>query len=149
MPHRLLLCDDDIHILRAAEFKFLRAGYTVVTASDGLEAWEAIQKARPDLVITDCQMPRLGGLGLVERMRENPDTANIPVLMLTAKGFELPRDELAETLNVLAVIPKPFSPRDLVKRVDAILKMEETRTKYTGDQLSYFQYLVPSTSLCP
>jgi two-component system, OmpR family, alkaline phosphatase synthesis response regulator PhoP len=127
MP-RLLLCDDDIHILRAAEFKFLRAGYTVETAGDGLEAWEAIQRARPALVITDCQMPRLGGLGLVERIRENPATADIPVLMLTAKGFELPRDELAEKLNVLAVIPKPFSPRELLQRVNEILKPETVET---------------------
>ena len=120
MP-RLLLCDDDVCILRAAEFKFLRAGFVVETASDGLEAWEAIQREKPDLVLTDCQMPRLGGLGLVERMRANPATADIPVLMLTAKGFELPHDELTKKLNILAVISKPFSPKELLQRVNAVL----------------------------
>jgi DNA-binding response OmpR family regulator len=121
MP-RILLCDDDLHILRAAEFKFRRVGFTVDTASDGIEAWDAIQRAQPDLVITDCQMPRLGGIGLIERMRDNPATSDIPVLMLTAKGFELTSEELAERLNVLAVIPKPFSPRELLQKVKAILE---------------------------
>jgi DNA-binding response OmpR family regulator len=122
MTQRILLCDDDIYILRAAEFKFQHAGYTVDTAGDGLDAWESIQRVRPDLVITDCQMPRLGGLDLVQRMREDPATAEIPVLMLTAKGFELPRDEISKKLGVLAVIPKPFSPRELLQRVNAILQ---------------------------
>ncbi len=125
MPQRILLCDDDIYILRAAEFKFQHAGYIVDTAGDGLEALEAIEKALPDLIITDCQMPRLDGLGLVQRLRDNPATADIPVLMLTAKGFELKHDELARTWNVLAVVAKPFSPRELLKRVNAILRMED------------------------
>ena len=65
MPKRILLCDDEVHILRAAEFKLKRAGYDVQTASDGQEAWEHIQAQPPDILITDCQMPRLDGLGLV------------------------------------------------------------------------------------
>ena len=70
MSKRILLCDDEIHILRAAEFKFKRAGYEVVLAGDGEEGWERIQEQIPDIVITDCQMPRLSGLGLAERITE-------------------------------------------------------------------------------
>ena len=69
MTKRILLCDDELHILRAAEFKFKRAGYDVVCASDGQEGWEQIQQCRPDIVVTDCQMPRLSGLGLAERIQ--------------------------------------------------------------------------------
>ncbi|KKK62978.1 hypothetical protein LCGC14_2998950, partial [marine sediment metagenome] len=61
MSKRVLLCDDEIHILRAAEFKLKRAGYEVQTAGDGQEGWEAIEAQKPDILITDCQMPRLGG----------------------------------------------------------------------------------------
>lgn len=121
MTKHILLCDDEIHILRAAEFKLKRAGYDVRIASDGLEAWEAIQQKKPDILITDCQMPRLDGLGLVQKVRENPETADLPIFMLTAKGFELSHEEIAAKWNVMAVIAKPFSPRELLQRVDNVL----------------------------
>ena len=121
MPKRILLCDDEIHILRAAEFKLKRAGYDVRIASDGQEAWELIQQRVPDILITDCQMPRLSGFELTQRVRENPATRDLPVLMLTAKGFELSHEELAEKWNVIAIIAKPFSPRELLQTVNRIL----------------------------
>jgi two-component system alkaline phosphatase synthesis response regulator PhoP len=121
MGKRVLLCDDEVHILRAAEFKLKRAGYDVQTAGDGQQGWESICRQKPDVLVTDCQMPRLDGLGLVERVRSDPATADLPVLMLTAKGFELSHDEVAARWNVLAVLAKPFSPRELLQRVDEIL----------------------------
>ena len=125
MPKRILLCDDEIHILRAAEFKLKRAGYDVRIASDGEEGWQAIQQQKPDILITDYQMPRLDGFGLVQRIRENPETEDLPVLMLTAKGFELSHDDLTRQWNVIAVIAKPFSPRELLQSVNKILEVEE------------------------
>ncbi len=122
MTKRILLCDDEIHILRAAEFKLKRAGYDVQTAGDGQEAWEAICQQKPDVLVTDYQMPRLDGFELVQRVRENPDTEDLPVLMLTAKGYELSQEELAEKWNVVAVIAKPFSPRELLRKVEGILQ---------------------------
>jgi DNA-binding response OmpR family regulator len=124
MAKRVLLCDDEIHILRAAEFKLKRAGYDVQIAADGQEGWEAIQAQKPDIVITDCQMPRLDGLGLIRRLREDPVTADLPVLMLTGKGYELSHEELAAELQVRAVLAKPFSPRELLARVETILGAE-------------------------
>jgi len=126
MGKRVLLCDDEVHILRAAEFKLKRAGYDVQTAGDGQEGWEAIEVQKPDILITDCQMPRLDGFGLVQRVRENPETEDLPVLMLTAKGFELSREELAEKWKVIKVIAKPFSPRALLQSVEEILGEEES-----------------------
>jgi two-component system, OmpR family, alkaline phosphatase synthesis response regulator PhoP len=122
MCKRILLCDDEIHILRAAEFKLKKAGYDVQITADGEEGWEAIQQRKPDLVITDCQMPRLSGIDLVRRMRENPQTADIPVFILTAKGYELSQELLAKDLHVLQVIAKPFSPRELLEDVNTILQ---------------------------
>jgi DNA-binding response OmpR family regulator len=121
---RILLCDDELHILRAAEFKFKRAGYEVVCANDGQEGWEQIQAKRPDIVVTDCQMPRLSGLGLAERIRNTPETADLPVIMLSAKGFELPPDELRSQYGIRHLVAKPFSPRELFALVEAVLNGE-------------------------
>lgn len=124
MPNRVLLCDDDIYILRAAEFKLRRAGYDVRIAGDGQEGWEMIEQDPPDVLVTDCQMPRLDGFELTRRVRENHRTRDLPVIMLTAKGFEIDHRDVASNWNVTAVMAKPFSPRELLERIDAILAEE-------------------------
>lgn len=131
MPNRILLCDDEIHILRAAQFKLSRAGYDIECASDGQDAWEAIERQCPDLLITDYQMPRLDGFELVKRIREHESTRHLPVLMLTAKGFELAHSDVAEAWGVKAILPKPFSPRELIKHVAQILTTGEIETHAT------------------
>jgi DNA-binding response OmpR family regulator len=125
MTKRILLCDDEAHILRAAEFKFKRAGYEVVCAGDGQEGWEQIQQCRPDIVVTDCQMPRLSGLGLAERIHQTPETSDLPVIMLSAKGFELSVDELRTRFGIRHLMAKPFSPRELFARVESVLAGQE------------------------
>jgi DNA-binding response OmpR family regulator len=121
MTKRVLLCDDEPHILRAAEIKLKRSGFEVVTAFNGEKGWQAIQQERPDIVITDCQMPILDGLGLAKRIHEDPSLRAIPVVMLTAKGFELSGDELREKYGIIELMIKPFSPRQIVERVTQIL----------------------------
>jgi two-component system, OmpR family, alkaline phosphatase synthesis response regulator PhoP len=125
MGKRILLCDDEAHILRAAEFKFKRAGYDVVCAFDGQDGWEQVLEQRPDIVVTDCQMPRLNGLQLAERIHTTPTTSGLPVIMLSAKGFELSGDDIRQRFGILALIPKPFSPRELFRRVEAALAGQE------------------------
>jgi DNA-binding response OmpR family regulator len=125
MLGRVLLVDDALHILRAAEFKLKRQGYDVVCASDGEEAWEVLQEQRPDIMVTDLQMPRLSGLELIERLRSSDEFADLPVIMLTAKGFELSADEIIKRLGVIDIITKPFSPRDLCKRLQAALEISQ------------------------
>lgn len=122
MAISILLCDDEIHIVRAAEFKFVRAGFDVRCASDGEEGWAAIQQRKPDLVITDCQMPRLDGLGLAKRIHDDPQTSGIPVLMLSGKGFEIPRTDYWRECGIVQVLPKPFSPRELLAKAQEILE---------------------------
>jgi two-component system alkaline phosphatase synthesis response regulator PhoP len=123
MP-RIFLCDDDVAILRAVEFKLLRSGFEVRTAGDGQEAWQQIDREIPDLLVTDCQMPRLDGLGLCARLRDDPRTARLPILMLTAKGFELDVADVTSRLGITAVIAKPFSPRELVEIIRRTLSVE-------------------------
>jgi two-component system alkaline phosphatase synthesis response regulator PhoP len=86
MAKKILLCDDEIHILRAAEIKISRAGYDVRIAHDGQQAWEAIQADRPDLLVTDLHMPRCDGLELTARIRANPEYRDIPVVMCLRSG---------------------------------------------------------------
>jgi DNA-binding response OmpR family regulator len=129
MAISILLCDDEIHILRAAEFKFTRSGFDVRCAGDGEEAWAEILIRKPDLVITDCQMPRLDGLELAKRIHETPETSDIPVLMLTGKGFEIPRTDIWRTYGIVQVLPKPFSPRELISKAQQVL---ETTGKFAA-----------------
>lgn len=119
---RVLLCDDEIHILKAAEFKIRRAGHDVECVGDGEQAWEAIERQLPDVIVTDCQMPRLDGIGLCRRVRAHEHTKHLPMLMLTAKGYELSHEDIVEQLGVLRVVAKPFSPRELLQMVDEILE---------------------------
>jgi DNA-binding response OmpR family regulator len=121
MPKKVLLCDDEIHILRAAELKVSRAGYEVRIARDGQEAWEMIQQERPDVLVTDVQMPRVDGFELSRRIRADAATAELPILMLTAKGFELEQQELVEKWGIIDIISKPFSPRELVRLIDQVV----------------------------
>src|SRR5947199_8781198 len=97
---RILLCDDELHILRAAEFKFKRAGYEVVCANDGQEGWEQIQARRPDIVVTDCQMPPLSGLGRAARIRNTRETSDLAVIRLSAKRVAVPPDGLRSAHGV-------------------------------------------------
>jgi DNA-binding response OmpR family regulator len=123
----ILICDDEPHILRAAEFKLKRAGFEVQCAVDGEQAWRLIWLRRPDILITDCQMPRLDGIGLIQRIRAHHETADLPVLILTAKGFELSRVPGFDGLGVLDLIGKPFSPRALLQRIEQILAARGTQ----------------------
>ncbi|MGE3777360.1 MAG: response regulator [Pirellulaceae bacterium] len=127
MSATVLLVDDELPILRAAEFKLKRQGFQVFCALNGEEAWARIQSHCPDIVVTDCQMPRMNGLELVERIRSCPELVDLPVLMVTAKGYELERDDL----GVIDIVPKPFSPRELCRRVETALQESARRRQAT------------------
>lgn len=135
MSKSILLCDDEVHILRAAEIKFSRAGFDVRTATDGVDALAVIGNWRPDIIVTDCQMPRMDGLELSERIRSDPEIHEIPIIMLTAKGFELSHEELLERIGVAAVVSKPFSPRELLRMVEEVLATGACQSRPTIGQL--------------
>jgi len=120
MGARVLLVDDEAHILQVLSLKLRNAGYDIVTAVDGEEAFEAACQQPPDLVITDFQMPYMTGLELCRSLRENESTRDVPVIMLTARGYALADDDLAIG-NIRDVLTKPFSPRAIVSMVDGLL----------------------------
>lgn len=120
MKGRILLCDDEVTILRAASFKLQRAGFLVDEARDGEEAWSKMLESPPDVLVTDYQMPRLNGLELIARVRSEPQFSTTEIILLTAKGFELPCRELCSQWQIHRILDKPFSPRELLQIIEAI-----------------------------
>jgi two-component system, OmpR family, alkaline phosphatase synthesis response regulator PhoP len=116
----ILVADDESHILHVVSLKLRNAGFRVVTARDGQEAFEMATQEHPDLIITDYHMPQLSGLELCRKLKQDPATRNIPAIMLTARGYHLePHD--TEQSGILRMLSKPFSPRHLLATVNEVL----------------------------
>ena len=117
---KILVADDETHILHVVSLKLRNAGFNVLTARDGQEALELAQSEHPDLIITDYHMPQLSGLELCQRLKQDPATNGIPAIMLTARGYHLePAD--TEQSGILRMLSKPFSPRQLLTTVNEML----------------------------
>ena len=117
---KILVADDETHILHVVSLKLRNAGFRVLTARDGQEALEIAQQEHPDLIITDYHMPQLSGLELCRRLKQDPATSLIPAIMLTARGYHLePAD--TERSGILHMLSKPFSPRQLLSTVNEVL----------------------------
>lgn len=112
----ILICDDETHILHVVGLKLRSAGYLVLTSPNGAEGLRLAQQHRPELVITDYRMPGMNGLELCRQLRNQPETTNAVLVLLTARGANLPEEEL-EPLELSAIFSKPFSPRELVAHV--------------------------------
>lgn len=119
---RVLIADDETHILNVLSIKLQNAGFAVIPAEDGLSACELALSDPPDLIITDYQMPGLSGVELCARLRSHPETDGIPVIMLTARGFAISDEEMSHG-NIRKVIDKPFSPREILASVNELLEL--------------------------
>jgi CheY-like chemotaxis protein len=122
---KILVADDEAHILHVVSMKLRNAGYEVVTAVDGEEALELCAAERPDLVITDYQMPYMDGLQLCMALRGRAETRGIPAMMLTARGFDITQAEM-EAAGIRASLAKPFSPREVLRKVEELLGVPAT-----------------------
>ncbi len=120
MSQRILVVDDEAHIVQVLSLKLRNAGYDVITAGDGEEGVDLAVEQLPDLIITDFQMPYMTGLELCRALAQHDATAGIPILMLTARGYALDDEDLAIG-NIRDVISKPFSPRAIVAQVRELL----------------------------
>ena len=120
MPMKILVADDESHILNVVTLKLANAGFTVRCASDGQEAFEMATAERPDLLITDYHMPQLSGIELCQKLRSVPATFGIPTIMLTARGYDLSESDI-QASGILKMLSKPFSPRQLLATVNEIL----------------------------
>lgn len=123
MPTKIVVADDESHITHVVSLKLTNAGYEVIIAHDGEEALELCREHTPALVITDMQMPYMSGLELAQHLKQEDATSATPVLMLTARGYALDQDELAQT-NIRKVMSKPFSPREVLEIVQGYVGNE-------------------------
>jgi len=118
----LLVVEDDPDILKLLNTTLTFKGYRVITARNGKEGLEAIQKQRPAIVIADIMMPKLDGFGLVHRMRINPETRDIPVVFITAT-YVAPEDrEFALNIGATRFIQKPVDLEKFLATVAEVLK---------------------------
>jgi two-component system, OmpR family, response regulator ResD len=120
----VLVVDDEPTIAEVVARYLERAGYSARIATDGIEALEAVAKQRPDLVVLDLMLPGIDGLEVMRRMREQ-DRERIATILLTAKGEESDR-VVGLRLGADDYVVKPFSPAELVARVDAVLRRIDT-----------------------
>ncbi|MEZ6242899.1 MAG: response regulator [Phycisphaerales bacterium] len=116
----VLLADDEPHITLVVSRKLRSAGLDVVTAEDGEEALDLALERPPTLVITDLQMPYMTGIDLARALKSEASTSEIPVIMLTARGYVLNPAQLAST-NIRFVMSKPFSAREILEKVFELL----------------------------
>lgn len=117
---KVLVVDDEIHIIHVVAIKLRNNGYEVLSAENGADAFELAVAEKPDIVVTDFQMPVMTGLELVEKLRQCDQTKNIPVIMLTARGFAV-EEEQKEDLQISEFLSKPFSPKELLRTIEDIL----------------------------
>jgi two-component system alkaline phosphatase synthesis response regulator PhoP len=123
MQH-VLAVDDERNICRLVEVNLQRAGYRVTTASDGVEALAAIGVERPDIVVLDVMMPKMDGFEVLKRLRMDPATAELPVIMLTAKAQDADIFR-GWSSGVDGYLTKPFNPGELLAFVRRTLEYRD------------------------
>ena len=121
MQRKVLVVEDEAAIREMLAFNLARAGYEVLAAATGVEARTSIVDQYPDVVLMDWMLPDISGLELTRQLKRDPDTREIPVIMLTARAQE---DDRVAGLEGGAddYITKPFSPRELLARIKAVLR---------------------------
>lgn len=124
---KILVVDDEADLLDLISYNLTKDGFEVSTASDGEEALSEIRKTRYDLLVLDLMLPGLQGMELCRILRGDPKTDTVPIIMLTAKGEEVDR-VLGLEIGADDYITKPFSPRELIARIRAVLR--RTREKF-------------------
>ncbi|MBI4664184.1 MAG: response regulator transcription factor [Verrucomicrobia bacterium] len=126
MKPKILVVDDEPDALDLIEFNLKAAGCDVVTAADGAEAMKKARSVHPSLIVLDLMLPEIDGLEVCKKLRGDPATSAIPIVMLTAKASELDR-VLGLELGADDYVTKPFSPRELVLRVKNLLQRGKSR----------------------
>ncbi len=117
----ILTVDDSPSMRKMVSFTLTAAGYQVVEAVDGVDAFEKAQAQSFDLVLTDQNMPRLDGLGLTRKLREHPQFKSVPILMLTTESSDLMK-QAGRAAGATGWLVKPFDPARLIEVVKKVIK---------------------------
>ena len=118
---KVLVVDDEEYIQHILNFSFGAEGYEVITAGDGEEAINKAKDEKPDVIVLDIMMPNMDGYEACKRLKSDPKTKAIPVILLTAKGRDVDR-KLGNEAGADDYVVKPFSPGRLIERVQGMMK---------------------------
>lgn len=129
MSKKILVVDDESSIVTLLKYNLEQAGFTVETASDGQEGYDAVLEKKPDLIVLDLMLPKMDGMEVCKELRLQK--VNTPIIMLTAKDDEFDK-VLGLELGADDYMTKPFSPREVTARVKAVLR----RTASTTEQIA-------------
>ncbi len=124
MDRKILVVDDEAVLRETLAYNLEQAGYQTITASDGIAALEMAHREKPDLIILDLMLPEIDGLEVCRQLRREDETSRMPILMLTAKGDEIDKVVGLE-IGADDYVTKPFSRRELLARVRALLRRTE------------------------
>jgi DNA-binding response OmpR family regulator len=120
MSKTVLICDDELYILECVSYVVKKEGYNILTAGDGEQALTLARERKPDLIFLDVEMPKKSGYEVCETLRREPETSDIYIIMLTARG-QAADEKRGYDAKVDEYITKPFSPRKLAKRLHDLL----------------------------
>lgn len=129
---KVLIVDDEEHIVELLKFNLVNAGYKVITANNGLDALKLTKENNPDLLLLDLMLPGMDGLDVCKEIKRNNESSHTSIIMLTAKGEELDKI-LGLELGADDYITKPFSIRELLARVKAVLRRSGSREETVGE----------------
>lgn len=130
----ILIVEDEPALVELLTYNLEKAGFRTTVARDGEEAMVAVAEDTPDLILLDWMLPYISGIEICRRLRRNPDTSDLPVILLTARGEEGDRIRGLES-GADDYVVKPFSPSELIARVRAV--MRRTRPAFDKDTLTY------------
>jgi len=132
----ILLVDDEPNLRNAVKAYLEDSDFVVLTASNAQEAWQILQKSTPDLVISDIMMPQVNGYEFLQKLRQDPRFANLPVIFLTARGMT--SDRIAGyKAGCDAYLPKPFDPDELVAIAENLISRRSPHLNMPEDQQQY------------
>ncbi len=134
---KILIVDDEPDLVELVSYNLKKEGFRVSSAADGEKALDVIKEGGIDLVVLDLMLPGISGIELCRMLRRNPKTESIPIIMLTARGDEQDRMTGLDA-GADDYVPKPFSPRELLARIKAVLRrvgerMEKEKIIKLGD----------------
>ncbi|MDJ0950014.1 MAG: phosphate regulon transcriptional regulator PhoB [Alphaproteobacteria bacterium] len=146
MKPSILIVEDETDLVTMLRYNLEAAGFLVSAAGDGDEALVAIAEDPPDLVVLDWMLPNLSGIELCRQIRRRPETRNLPVIMLTARGEEADRVRGLEA-GADDYVAKPFSPNELIARIRAVLRrirpaLSENRLLYADLEMDLVAHRV-------
>ncbi len=124
MGKKILVVDDEVHIVNILKFNLKKSGYDVITAANGEEALSVIATEMPDLILCDVMMPKLTGFEVCQKVKNDDKLKSIPFILLTAKGQEVDKD-IGLKFGADLYLTKPFSPKNIVDKVTEILALKQ------------------------